>query len=69
MSLISAVLNVGQLQWKQRQYGLIGDRLYIQKIIVVNGKSFIIVVVITVGGLGVAIALLLGMLVVKKIMI
>jgi hypothetical protein len=66
MDLIFAVPNVGQPQWRHRQYGLIGDRLYIQKIVGANGKNFIIVSVMPVGGLGVAIALPLSMLGAKR---
>jgi hypothetical protein len=51
-----AVLNVGNCQAKQRLCGLTADRLFIQKITSVNGKSFITVNVRLYGGLGVTIA-------------
>ena len=66
MRFSSAVPNVERVAWKHRQLGLIGDRLCMEKIIVANGKSFTIVSVIVVGGLGVVIVRRLSMFVVRK---
>ncbi len=66
MGFSSAVLSVGQVQWKHRKFGLIGDRLCIQIMVGGNGKNFIIVSVVAVGGLGAAIAHPLSMLVVRQ---
>lgn len=51
-----AVLSVARHPWKPNECGLIGDRLYLQKIIGANGKNFISVSVGRLGGLGAPIA-------------
>jgi hypothetical protein len=56
MPLGFAVLNVDSPLVKPKQCGLIADRLFIQKTINANGKSFINVIAKQLGGLGATIA-------------